>query len=168
MTPKILAVMNNAGKLDRESLQALGNAFKKADRNMRRLRGRDSQLPDGEVGHSRFELLDLLRETQPTSPTDLATAAGFAGPSISRMLDGLAADGFVHRERSESDRRVTTLALTDKGLEIVERRRRFWGDRWRRALGGCDSGDLQAATKVLERIALVFDDPDEPIRPSRG
>jgi DNA-binding MarR family transcriptional regulator len=142
---------------------SIGLAFKGADRTLRRLRGKDSHLPDGGISHSRFELLDLLRETQPTSQRELADAAGFSGASISRMLDALVGSGFVRRERSESDRRVTILVLTEEGLAVVEERRRFWSERWRAALGGFESADLQAAAKVMDQIALVFTEPDKPM-----
>jgi len=143
--------------------EALGAAFSEADRNLRRLRGRDSQLPAGHIGHSRFELLDVLRETQPTSAKDLALAAGFTAASISRMLEALAADGFVDRVRSESDRRVVMVALTPKGREIVEARRAFWGGRWLAALEDLDVGEVGAATEVLRRIATVFGDVDASV-----
>jgi DNA-binding MarR family transcriptional regulator len=141
----------------------VGAAFIEADRNLRRLRGRDSQLPPGHLGHSRFELLDILREIQPTSARDLARAAGFTAPTISRMLEALEADDFVFRAKSQSDGRIATVALTGRGLDLVEARREFWGERWLESLAGVDAAELASAAKVLRRIAAVFGDPDADV-----
>ncbi len=101
-----------ANKRHQRAVSALGQAYQSTDRTLRKLRGRDNHLPDGEIGFSRFELMDVLRETQPTSAGDLAVAAGFTAASISRMLDALVTAGFVDRIRSESDRRVVMVTLT--------------------------------------------------------
>jgi len=143
--------------------EELAAAFTEADRSLRRLRGRDSQLPPGHIGHSRFELMFLLRDLQPCSMNDLAKAAGFSAPSISRMLEALEADGFVFRVRSESDRRLVMVALTDLGRELVDARGKFWGDRWLEALEDVDLAEIADATEVLRRIADVFGDPDVPV-----
>ncbi len=162
--------MAEKGKRQRRSAEArarseLGAAFQKADRNKRILRGKDSHLPAGELGHARFEILSVLEEHEPMSAGDLALRAGFSGAAISRMLDPLVADGFVERARSEADRRVVIVSLTDKGRDAVEERRHFWGDRWTVALRGTDLTELEIATKLMWRIAAVFEDPDSPVPP---
>ncbi|HVW46583.1 MAG TPA: MarR family transcriptional regulator [Solirubrobacterales bacterium] len=157
--------LKEGDELDEEGLKALGLAFKRADRNLRKLRGRDSHLPGGQIGHSRFELLDVLSETEASSTGELALAAGFTAPSISRMIEALVGDGFVRRVRSDSDRRVVMVALTDEGRRIVESRRAFWTERWQAALGDVDPRGLAIATDVMRRIAAVFEDPDRPVAP---
>jgi DNA-binding MarR family transcriptional regulator len=136
----------------------LGTAFRKAEQNVRILRGRDGHLQAGEVGHSRFELLALLLDEQPISAGGLAEASGFSSAAISKMLDPLVADGYVRRTRSETDRRVVVVELTDKGRDTAELRIDFWTERWNSALKGVKIGDLEVATDVLERIASVFVD----------
>lgn len=153
------------GPKDRARLE-LADALRQADRNMRVLRGKDGHLPAGELGQARFELLTVLEEHEPISSGDLALRAGFSGAAISRMLDPLVADKFVERARSEADRRVVIVFLTDKGRDAVEERRRFWEDRWTAALRDVDLAELEIATTLMWRIAALFDLPDHEGRRS--
>ncbi|MGV1049332.1 MAG: MarR family winged helix-turn-helix transcriptional regulator [Solirubrobacterales bacterium] len=142
-----------------EQLSALGLAFRHAYRSLRSLRGRDTHLRAGEIGHAQFELLAELYERGPLSATELAAAAGLSAASVSQMLDHLAAEGQVERVRSDSDRRVVVTKLTRRGRRRVEARRALWGERWKQALEGVDAEELRIAGEVLERIGTVFAEP---------
>ena len=139
-------------------LSALGLAFRDADRSLRRLRGRDTHLGAGEVGHSRFELLGLLLDRGPLPAGELAAAAGVSPATVSQMLDGLEEDGYVERVRSEADRRVVVVALTRQGEEKLAAKRALWRERWQEALAEVETEELEVATRVLQRIAAVFAD----------
>ena len=43
-------------------------------------------------------------------------------PNATRLADKLIAKGFVERKRSEADRRVVYLAISDKGIELLDRK----------------------------------------------
>ncbi|HVY78939.1 MAG TPA: MarR family transcriptional regulator [Solirubrobacterales bacterium] len=142
-----------------EHLTAVGYAFRRADRSLRRLRGRDTHLGPTQIGHARFELLGELWERGPLAVGELAAAAGLSAATVSQMVDHLEESGHVARTRSEADRRIVLVELTARGRKELKERRAVWRKRWRNALRDVDSGDLQIAAAVLERIADVFDDP---------
>jgi MarR family transcriptional regulator, multiple antibiotic resistance protein MarR len=148
---------------DEERKTALGDAHRRLDRVRRRLQGIEVDLPGGRMSHARFALLDLLAEHEPTAAVCLARVAGFSSATVSRMIDPLVDQGLVRRTRSESDRRVVFLTLTETGLEAVEKRRSFWTKRWNEALDGLDAAQLDAGIEILRRIAAVFDDPLNPV-----
>lgn len=154
-----------AAQSERErQLNALGRAFRDADRSLRRLRGRDTHLGSGEMGHSRIELLGLLLDSGPLPAGELAAAAGVSPATVSQMLDGLEEDGYVERVRSDADRRVVLVALTRQGEEKLAAKRALWRERWHAALADVEADDLATAALVLERIAAVFADQDPPAR----
>jgi DNA-binding MarR family transcriptional regulator len=144
-----------------EGLTELGVAFRHAYRSLRRLRGRDTHLGDGELGHAQFELLVDLRDRGPLSASELAVATGLSPATISQMLDHLAELGHVERVRSETDRRVVVTKLTRKGRRQLEARKEKWRRRWLEALEGVSDEELHVAAKVLERIGDVFADAPE-------
>jgi DNA-binding MarR family transcriptional regulator len=141
-----------------ERLTALGKAFKHAFRSLRSMRGRDTHLVAGEIGHAQFELLADMNERGALSASELAAAAGLSAATVSQMLDHLAESGHVERVRSESDRRIVVSKLTRRGRSQVEKRRALWRGRWEEALDGVDEDELRIATEVLERIGGVFAD----------
>jgi DNA-binding MarR family transcriptional regulator len=142
-----------------ESLAALGLAFRHSYRSLRSLRGRDTHLVAGKISHAQFELISELYERGPLPAGELACAAGLSAAAVSQMLDHLAAEGHVERVRSEADRRVVVTKLTRNGRRRIEARRKLWGDRWEQALEGIDNDELRVASRVLERISGVFEDP---------
>jgi DNA-binding MarR family transcriptional regulator len=142
-----------------ESLAELGQAFRRAYRSLRRLRGRDTHLLGGEISHAQFELLAELRERGPLPAGELAHVAGLSAATVSQMLDHLATDGHVKRVRSEADRRVVLIELTALGRRRVEATKALWRKRWAAALESVDEEELRIASDVLQQIGAVFEQP---------
>lgn len=142
-----------------ERLTELGQAFRRAYRSLRRLRGRDTHLLGGEISHAQFELLAELRERGPLPAGELAHVAGLSAATVSQMLDHLAADDHVKRVRSETDRRVVLIELTTLGRRRVETTKALWRERWVAALEGVDDEELRITSSVLQRIGAVFEEP---------
>jgi DNA-binding MarR family transcriptional regulator len=139
-------------------LQRLGKAFKDVFRSLSRLRGRDTHLGGSELSHAQFELLIELEERGELPAGELAAAARLTPATVTQMLDHLADCGHVERVRSEIDRRVVVSRLTPSGASKIEAKREAWQSRWEQALAGIESDDLEAATRVLERLGALFQD----------
>lgn len=89
---------------------------------------------------------------------ELAKAAELSPASVSTMLDNLERDGIVERTRSESDRRVVVVTLTESGRALLaEKRERFRG-RGAAAMEGVSDADLEAAADVMHRLAGMLDE----------
>jgi DNA-binding MarR family transcriptional regulator len=141
----------------RESVAAFGLSFKSAMAAVRRLRGRDTHRPD-EVSYAQCSLLFGLAEGGEVSASELAGFAGVAPATASQMLDILVAGGFVERTRSELDRRLVMVSLTERGSELVASRRARFEDLWAQALAQFSESELATATAVLDRARVVFDE----------
>jgi DNA-binding MarR family transcriptional regulator len=142
-----------------EELTALGLAFRQMFRTLNRLRGRDTHLGSSEISHAQFELLIELHERGELQTGELAAAARLSPGTVSQMLEQLVERGHVERVRSDSDRRVVVCRLTASGRRRVEAKRSAWQRRWELALHDVDDGELRAATRVLERLRAVFENP---------
>jgi MarR family transcriptional regulator, organic hydroperoxide resistance regulator len=143
-------------------LEALARAFRHLFRIVRGLRGRDTHLGGSEVSHAQFELLIELYDQGPLPAGELASAAELTPATVTQMLDHLAESGQVERTRLEADRRVVVSSLTRQGERKVEGKRAAWQARWAQALADVDGEELLIATRVLERISAVFDEPPNP------
>jgi MarR family transcriptional regulator, organic hydroperoxide resistance regulator len=144
---------------DREAeLVELGKAFRHVFRALRRLRGRDTHLLGSEVSHAQMELMIELSERGPLSAGELATAAQLTPGTVTQMLDHLAESGHVQRTRAVDDRRVVVTCLTPQGEGKVQSKRAAWQGRWEQALADVDAEELGVATRVLERLRMVFED----------
>jgi DNA-binding MarR family transcriptional regulator len=137
--------------------EQLGRSFKAAMAAVRRLRGRETR-GHGELSDAQYGLLFGLRCQPELSLSELAFAAELSPATATEMLDGLAASGLVRRERSERDRRVVLISLTERGQTLIEERRARYEPRWRAALAGFSEAELRTAAAVLDRMRDMFDE----------
>jgi len=142
-------------------LRELGLAFRHVFRTLSRLRGRDTHLGGSELSHAQFELLIELDERGELPAGELAAAARLTPATVTQMLDHLAEQGHVERVRSDTDRRVVVSRLTPGGRSKIEAKRAAWQSRWQRALADTDAEDLDAATRVLERLGAMLEEVPE-------
>jgi DNA-binding MarR family transcriptional regulator len=139
-------------------LDELGKAFRRVFRSLSRLRGRDTHLGGSEISHAQFELLIELYERGELPAGELAAAARLTPATVTQMLEHLADCGHVERARSEIDRRVVVSRLTPQGRRKIEAKRAAWQGRWQAALQDMGPRELRAATRVLERLSVAFED----------
>lgn len=142
-----------------QALLELGAAFKGLMGALRRMRGRETHRA-GELSHAQYHLLFGLAECGELSASRLAAAADVTPATVTQMLDGLVAMGLVERTRSDRDRRVVTVALTDRGRELLTQKRAAWEQRWRETLVGFSSDELASAAAVLASLRAMYDTLD--------
>jgi DNA-binding MarR family transcriptional regulator len=134
----------------------LGLAFKRAMVAMRKLRGRETHRP-GQVSYAQYGLLFGLAGKCERSARELADYTDLSPGTVAQMLEHLETAGLVKRTRSEDDRRVVLSVLTERGAAVVAERQAQMEPRWRAALAEFSDSDLDAAARVLDRLADYFD-----------
>jgi DNA-binding MarR family transcriptional regulator len=124
----------------------------------RRLRARDQKCAPGELTQSHIRALFTIDKSGEATAGDLAKAAELSPASVSAMLDHLERDGIVERRRSEHDRRVVVVRLTDSGRTLLEEKRALWRRRGAEALADVPDEHLHAAADVMHRMARLLDE----------
>jgi DNA-binding MarR family transcriptional regulator len=124
----------------------------------RRLRARDQKCAKGDLTQGQIRALFTIDKSGEATAGDLAKAAELSPASVSTMLDTLECEGIVERRRSESDRRVVVVTLTESGRALLEAKRDAWRARGRQALEGVSDEHLVAAADVMHRMAALLDE----------
>jgi DNA-binding MarR family transcriptional regulator len=75
---------------------------------------------DGGLSLAEYRVLVYLRGRRDVSLSALAEHIGLGLPSMSKLVDGLVADGLISRTEAPGDRRRLALCLTDAGAVRVE------------------------------------------------
>jgi DNA-binding MarR family transcriptional regulator len=137
--------------------ERLGRSFKATMGSVRRLRGRETHQP-GDLSFAQYGLLFGL-EDKPELPTrELAVIADLSAATATQMLDHLEASRLVARVRSEHDKRVVLISLTDSGRAAIMARKARFQSRWDAALTDFSDDELLAAAAVLDRLSEMFDE----------
>ncbi|MEW6723322.1 MAG: MarR family transcriptional regulator [Bacillota bacterium] len=74
---------------------------------------------------AQFQVLWHLSHHRPWRMSDLAQHLAVSQASLTIMVDRLIADNLVERTRSQTDRRVVLVSLTDKGMGVVSNYRQL-------------------------------------------
>ena len=104
------------------------------------------------ISQQGLRLLGRVAEGGPTSPGHLASMLDLDPAVVTRLLRQLEEAGWVSRQRSAQDGRMTVVETTAAGDETFDRMREVIWRHMRRALSGWPAGDVEKLSVLLERL----------------
>jgi DNA-binding MarR family transcriptional regulator len=119
---------------------------------LRTVRAEDRQLG---MSPARLSVLSILVFGGPRTVMQLTEAEQVAAPTMSKLISGLEAEGYIARKGDPADARVWLIRATAKAKRILMRGRDQRINALMKLLDGCSREDwvqLQEAVMVLERV----------------
>lgn len=112
------------------------------------------------IGASETAALSHLRLHDGLSPRELSDRLGLTPSTVTSLLDRLELVGFVRRTPHPTDRRMTTITLTEPGEQLLAR-----SDDWLSAAVGRIGGDaIPAVTAAMTLLAAGLGEQANEIR----
>lgn len=99
-----------------------------------------------------WTILAALRAGGPMIQRELAARLGIEGPTLTRYLARMEADGLVGRQRSDADRRAATVQLTAAGDAAYRRLEAIAVDGHRLLVRGFTADEVATLGDMLLRI----------------
>ena len=115
-----------------------------------------NQRVDMSVTLTQLSAMGTLFKSGPMSAGELAACERVQPPSMSKVLANLEERGLVRRDQHPSDRRQAILAITDKGVALLDSERRTrdaWLSRRLAALTGAERDLLRRVVPILDKLA---------------
>lgn len=109
--------------------------------------------PAEELALSQYFLLKPLEGGRAVPLCDLADSAGIAGPTATRVIDGLERGGDVRRQRSTEDRRTVLVSLTARGRRRLAKKRRQLENRRAHLYEQLDPDEREQSERLLRHLA---------------
>jgi DNA-binding MarR family transcriptional regulator len=103
---------------------ALGTRLKRLGERLQAQTQALLENADVDLPASHFPVLAALEHLGAMNVGELTEAVGISQPGVTRLLDKLAAEGWVRSTQSAGDRRVRTIALTKSGRDLLSRSQR--------------------------------------------
>jgi MarR family transcriptional regulator for hemolysin len=97
-------------------------------------------------------VLHLSRGPTDMSQAELANRLNIEAPSMARLLDRLAADGWIERRAAANDRRIKTVHLLPKASGVIRQIDRTMSTTRDEILAGLSRTELRACMKTLQHI----------------
>ena len=111
---------------------------------------------DGMTMSYGFILMMVEREGTPS--TQLGPRMGMEATSLSRTINAMEKDGLIRRENSDTDKRITLVFLTEKGIEKRKLVKKFILDFNERINSKIKKRDLEGFYKVMNAVDGLVDD----------
>ena len=111
-----------------------------------------------ELSRTSASVLARLRDEGPRRVTDLAASEAIAQPTMTTLVGRLERDGLAVRQADPDDGRAVLVAITDAGLELLERsrqQRRAIVERQLELLDADERAALEAALPALAKLTQL-------------
>jgi MarR family 2-MHQ and catechol resistance regulon transcriptional repressor len=125
---------------------------------VRRARGATANSGEDSLSLSQYSLLLGLAGKRSARVQDLASEAGVAASTATRILDALERRGIVERTRLREDRRAVAVALTERGEATFRQQRGWIRTRERAFYATLPEQERELAPDLLVRLAGLIDE----------
>jgi DNA-binding MarR family transcriptional regulator len=109
-----------------------------------------------------YVILAWLRDGIAVNPKDICFQFRHNSGALTRVIDQLAARGFLERVRRDRDRRKVELQLTPAGREAIERLIPLVVEKLNLALADFTSAEVQEFQRLLIKFNTTLQSPAEP------
>ena len=103
-----------------------------------------------------MHIIDKIGPGEGKNMSTIAKEHGVTVGSLTTSMNSLVKKEYVIRERSEQDRRVVTIRLTEKGLRAYEHHKDFHMKMSAAALAGLKEEEVPKVTKLLTGLEKFF------------
>jgi MarR family transcriptional regulator, organic hydroperoxide resistance regulator len=125
---------------------------------VRRARGAPVQGGERALTLSQYGLLSGLSERRAAPVRELATEAGVTASTATRILDTLERRGIVRRRRTDEDRRVVIVTLTQLGRDLLSEQDNWLQGRQLAFHAGLPAQERRLAPDLLVRLAGLIEE----------
>jgi MarR family transcriptional regulator, transcriptional regulator for hemolysin len=118
----------------------------------------DRRLKPLGLSEAKWRTVLVLSHGAPNiSQIELANLLGIEAPSLARLLDRLAADGWIERRSAAHDRRVKTIHLLPKASSVIKKIDAVISIVRREALREISVSEMAACSKTLRKMRRHFE-----------
>ncbi len=104
-----------------------------------------------------MHVIEAIGTGEPKNMTTVAKLLSVTTGTLTISMNALVKKGYVQRVRSEEDRRVVLVSLTEKGKRAFAHHKRFHDEMIRQVLKGLDGEEQEILRKALLNLMGFFE-----------
>ncbi len=104
-----------------------------------------------------MHIIEAIGEKEPKNMSTVAKIMSVTVGTLTIAINSLVKKGYVHRERSEEDRRVVLISLTEKGRKANAHHMKFHDGMIQAVLKDLDEEQQKILVKSLMNLRAFFD-----------
>lgn len=110
-----------------------------------------------DITNNDMHIIEAVGIEQPKSMSMIAKQLSVTVGTLTVNMNSLEKKGYIVRERSEQDKRVVLVTLTEKGRKAFFHHRDFHKAMIRAAVKGLDETEMQTLIKCLQQLSVFFE-----------
>ncbi|HEY3421423.1 MAG TPA: MarR family transcriptional regulator [Methanomassiliicoccales archaeon] len=105
---------------------------------------------------SRILVLTILNKKGPQTISKVADHISYSKQSMTTIVDQMENDGMVERVPDTTDRRVTLLKITTKGIEALNQNRELAKERLKEGLSQLEEKDIERLEEAFQTVLQIL------------
>ena len=114
-----------------------------------------------DISNNDMHIIEAIGIDEPKNMSTIAKLLSVTVGTLTIAINSLVKKGYVDRVRSEKDRRVVYISLTDKGLKAYEHHREFHNKMVEAVLSDLEEDELPVLMKSLGNLVEFFKNWDK-------
>ena len=110
-----------------------------------------------DITNNDMHVIDAIGIGNPKNMSTIAKELSVTVGTLTIAINSLVKKGYVQRVRSEEDRRVVLVSLTEKGKRAFDHHKRFHDEMIRQVLKGLDGQEQEILRKALLNLMDFFE-----------
>ncbi|MCR5666727.1 MAG: MarR family transcriptional regulator [Eubacterium sp.] len=109
-----------------------------------------------DISNNDFHIIEAIGCDEPQSMSSVAHKLNITVGTLTIAINNLVKKGYVNRSRSDKDRRVVLISLTDKGITAFIHHKNFHDEMVKATVEGLNDEDRQVLVKALSNLSNFF------------
>lgn len=116
-----------------------------------------------EITYNDMHIIEAIGLMQPKKMSEIAKIMSVTTGTLTKAVNALEKKGYVQRQRSEQDKRVVYMMLTEQGVLAYKHHERFHQDMIAFILDHVSEAESQVLRQALERLMGYFREKYDPL-----
>ena len=111
-----------------------------------------------DISNNDMHIIEAIGITEPKNMSQVAKSLSVTVGTLTIAINNLVKKGYVDRVRSEKDRRVVYISLSDKGRKAFIHHAKFHKEMIQATINGLSTEEVNVLVKSLENLVGFFRD----------
>ncbi len=109
-----------------------------------------------DISYNDMHIIEAIGVREPKNMSSVAKALSVTTGTLTIAVNGLVRKGYVTRERSEEDRRVVLISLTEKGQRAYQHHAEFHDKMIKAVSADMEEQEMEILVRSLDKLNAFF------------
>lgn len=109
-----------------------------------------------DISNNDMHIIEVIGKEEPRNMSAIAKALSVTVGTLTIAINNLVKKGYVNRVRSEEDRRVVLISLSDKGVKAYDHHKQFHEEMIEATLQDMNQEETEVLVRALKNLSRFF------------